>query len=186
MKLVWILFALLLAMSISVLAVWSVKEIPDGHGYTHPEIESMQRGGTGFEAQPGGSGTERHSRILWLGWAFGMAQIGFFVACIALGARRGGKNALLVPMLVGLVLYGLTFTIMVYLYQGYMSESEHRLVFFGFPASTAVMLFALWIVPLFFLVLYVVEFNRHIFTPEDLEKFQQIVAARRAREKDAG
>ena len=44
------------------------------------------------------------------------------------------------------------------------------------------MLFGLWWVPFYFVVLYVVAFDRWIVTPEDLEKFERLVAASRQRE----
>ncbi|MCH7728167.1 MAG: hypothetical protein IH991_17070 [Planctomycetes bacterium] len=44
------------------------------------------------------------------------------------------------------------------------------------------MLFGLWWVPFYFVVLYVVSFDRWIATPEDLEKFERLVAASRRRE----
>ena len=175
-KLAWIMFAVLLAMCLVVGIALSIDEVPRGHGAEHPTYPSMQ------QAPPG---AERHAKVLWFGYAFGVLQIVLYVACIALALRRGGRlGRRAIPLLVGGAIYLATFTAMVVAYRQYALTGEADL-FLGFPAPTAWMLFGVWPVPLWFLFLYVLSYDRWIFTPDDMKRFRQIVDDRRRRGEDA-
>lgn len=175
MKLPWILFGLLVAMCLVVTVTLTVPEVADGHGAPHRTFaRSMQHGGPGLE---------RHERVMELGWMFGMLQIVFFVCCLALGTRSAGGHRR--ALLAGGVIYGMAFTLMMISYRQY-AESGSAGLFLGFPAPTAWMFFALWPAPVFFLVLYVVRFDRWILTSKDMDRFREIVAARRQRGRKAG
>ena len=174
--LAWIMFAVLVAMCLVVGLAMSTPEVEGGHGQTHPLYDSMQ------SAAPG---DERHRDVLWIGWAFGATQIVFFIACIGLGLRQGsrlGRRA--VPLFVGGAIYLAAFTAMVVAYRQYMITGETSF-FLDFPVPTAWMLYAVWPVPMWFLFVYVLMFDRWIVTPQSIARFRQIVDARRRREKDA-
>ena len=94
MKLPTILFVLLLALCALLGLTFVIEEVPfedvatpsgqiervySGHGVTHPRFPTMDHGG---------SGAERHARVLWLGWAFGVLQIALIVGCLMLGVKR--------------------------------------------------------------------------------------------------
>ena len=191
MKLPWLLFALLLGMCAVVAAAFLIEEVPSiekpaetgqgtvkeylGHGFTHAEFETMNAAGPG---------AERHEKVLWLAWAFGMLEIVFFLTCLAFGGRKAGKvGPLARPIVIGGVVYAAVFTLMVLSYRGYMNEDTHAL-FLGFPQPTAWMLYGLWVFPFFFLLLYIFIFDRWTFTDEDLARFHEILAQRRANEAD--
>ncbi len=169
--LVILAFAMLALVAISLV----VPERPLGHGFTHPEIASMERGGEGYS---------RAEDVLELGWAFGLAQVLFFTGLLALGARnRRGLRGLGPGLLVGGLVYTLTWTALVLTYRTYALSSVHVL-FLGFPAPTAIMLFGLYAVPGIFLVLYVVGFERWIASPSDLEALERRLAELRSERQD--
>ena len=79
------------------------------------------------------------------------------------------------------------FTLLIVVYRQSMQAGGAAL-WFGLPAPTVVMFLGLWPVPLFFLGLYFVMFHRWVLTADDVERFREIVAAQRRRERaeDAG
>ena len=54
----------------------------------------------------------------------------------------------------------------------------------SFPLPTAIMLYGLWAMPLVFVVLYVVKFDRWIVTEEDMTRFREIVESRRRTDQE--
>ena len=175
MKLPWVFFALLLAMCFLVGYVFTVEESTLGHGFTHPEFGTMQRGG---------DGVERHAEVLWCGWLFGVLEISVFVAMLALGLRhRGELLERKWPLLFGLLLYMGVFTLIILTYQAY-AAADSRPLFLSLPAPSAWMLYGLWGVPLYFHGLYVLFFDRWVLKGEDLDRFRQIVEAKRQQGTD--
>ncbi|NND99540.1 MAG: hypothetical protein HKN47_19670 [Pirellulaceae bacterium] len=186
MKLPYLLFAILLAMCTVIAATFilgetpvvevvspetgEVSQVPRGHGFAHPELANMQ---------VGGDGALRHEQILWFGWAFGILQVAFFVALIAYGGSKQGKlGPLKAPILIAGILYAVTFTAIVYTYQGYMLEDDHTM-FLSLPVPTAWMIYGLWIVPMLFVLLYMLTFDSWTFRDEDMKRFEELVAQKR-------
>lgn len=189
MNLHYILLALILGICGVLVAAFMIDEVPTGeeipegggepvvtylgHGFTHPEFEAMQAGG---------DGAARHSRILWLGWIFAMLQIAFFLTCLLIGSRKKGSlGPFLKPIAIGGVIYAGLFTMVFTAYRGYMIEDTHELVL-SLPKPTAWMIYGVWFIPLFFMLLYMFNFDSWTFTEEDQQKFDELVAARRASE----
>ena len=179
-----ILFALLLAMCALVGAVLSIQETPFieagedgaivksalGHGTPHAKFSTMKIGG---------SGETRHSRILWLGWAFGLVQICFFVGLLALSSKRQERSqSILRPLGAGLLLYAGVFTVLILSYRHFMGGDSLDLVM-GLPRPTAWMIYGLWTAPVWFLILYIKTFKRSIWTGDDQKRFEQIIEAKR-------
>lgn len=186
MKLPWILFALSLSMCVLLGVVFSIEEEPfeevasedgttvekvyKGHGFPHPEFPAMQAGGPG---------APRHEKILWLGWVFAILQVAFLVTCLALGASRKGRvGPFAVPLALGGLLMAAVFTFLILSYRAYMTEDSHSL-FLSLPRPTAWMVYGVWGFPVFFMLLYILTFKRWFMTEEDLERFREIVAAKR-------
>ena len=155
------------------------------HGLPHPDVTGMLRGG---------SGVDRHGPLLLIGWAIGVAEILFFGALMALGARRGpslggpaagqpgsrtGLRGLGAPMSIGLVVALGVWTLLMVSYAGYLDDPEPAL-YLALPAPTATMLYLLWGVPLIFAALYVIGFRRWVYSPEDEAAFTALVEKRRA------
>lgn len=169
-KIAWLLLGLLLATCVVVaIALWT-PETDATKGFVHPDYATMQRGG---------DGVERHGRILWPGWAFGVLQFCFFAGLIALSVNKQGRIKIFAkPILTGLLLNILVFCLMMFAYWNYACKGTGLLVG-SFPVPTALMLYGVWPIQIIFVIIYVWYFNRAIFTEDDLEKFQAIVRSRR-------
>lgn len=132
---------------------------------THPEHPTLLQGT---------AGAPRVAAVWWVGAAFGLVQIAFFGACFALGMqRRGSLERLARPIVAGLLLYAGVFALLLASYRSYLAEPGASLVL-GFPAPTAVMLYLLWPVPLWFLWLYLRHFDEHTPSEHDLERLRRI------------
>jgi len=160
----WILvFAIALGLAVTLVAaaLWSAP--PQARAVDHPEFASMLR--SGRDAEPGNS-------LLWIGWSFGALQIAFFAAMLGLGARsRRGLRGLGIPLIAAFLVHLAIWSVLVFAYRS-QSTVEASVLFLGFPAATAWMLFALWPCPLIFTLYYVFGFDRWIATPEDLAKLE--------------
>lgn len=154
-------------------AAWVVGAPAGAAGGDHPIYPSMSAGGPG-EA--------KHERVFALGVAFGVLEIVFFSACLALGASRGERvGRLAVPIAIGAVLHAGTFLALVAAYRSYLT-SEDPTLWLGLPAPTAVMMYGLWGIPMYFIVLYYVSFDKYVFSDADLERFNAILEKRDRRE----
>ncbi len=171
MKLPWILFALLLSMCVLMGYLFTIEETTGGHGFVHPVFKTMERGGDGLE---------RHAApVIWCAWFLGVFEVSFFVGLIALGLRHKERvRERKWPLLIGAILYAAVFTLILLAYHRY-ANSTSRPLFLSFPSPSAWMVYGLWPVPLYFQMLYVLFFDRWILREEDLQRFRQIVAARR-------
>ena len=183
MKLPVVVFGLLVALCAVTNVAFLMDEVPfedvradngvlervyNGHGVPHDRFPSMNHGG---------DGPTRHTPVLWLGWVFGMLQLAIVVACLMLGVQRAGAVRLGLG-LCGLLLGGL-FTMMVLSYRAYLTDATPAL-FFGLPAPAAWFLYGFWPAELLVVLLYVLLFSRSIVTPDQMRRFEEIVAARRA------
>jgi hypothetical protein len=185
MNVPWFIFITLLAMCVVVGIAFMTPQVPyedvvleDGsaqrviksHGYDHDTYSTMFQGGPG---------AERHAVTIWIGWVFAMLSILFFVACNLLGVARDGKlGPAKVPFIIGTVLYAAIFTAVIVSYNAYMHEDTHTLSL-SLPKPTAWMIFGIWPIPLFFIVVYSLYFDRWHFTAKDEERFEEILARSR-------
>ena len=95
-------------------------------------------------------------------------------------ARVGGKPCV---MAAGVV-YGLVFVAVIAIYCASRYSDQQR-YFLGYPVATAAMIYGLTVVaPMMFVACYVRNFDRWILSPDDLERFRGMVAAREAGESD--
>jgi hypothetical protein len=122
----------------------------------------------------GTDGAARAAPVWWAGAVFGALQIAFFGACFALGVqRRGSLGPLLRPLCAGLLVYGAVYALLLFCYRSYLADPSAGLML-GFPPPTAVMLYGLWPVPLWFLWLYLRHFDDWILREEDLERVRRM------------
>ena len=84
----------------------------------------------------------------------------------------------------GGLLYVVVFTVMLFAYRDYLQRPDQPLVG-SLPAPTAVMIYGLWPMPIYFMFVYMLSFNRTILTPEDMQAFEELVAARRRRQQES-
>ena len=171
-----LLFGLLILMALTIMALATLPQNKGETGSSHPETPP----GTLLQAP---SGTTRSAGLLWGGGLFGMFVAAFAVVAMELGlvSRPDLARGRYVLRTLA-VLYALSLACVVALYQATLLENP-RTYLLGFPISTAAMLFLFGIlIPTFPIVVYLVMFSRWILTPEDIERFEDLVAARRDRE----
>jgi len=177
--------ALLWIPAIVLIALWGVifvilltPEIPDGVGFSHSTYHAMDQGG---------DGARRHRALLVSGWIFGSLQIAFFVSLLAwgmlrqpsqaetTGAHRTEKTALhLWLFLVGGLFYEGVFGMMCLAYRNSLTSPD--VAFLGpFPAGVSWLLFGIWLFPAYFIVLYVMLFNRYVVSPQNMQRFEELV-----------
>lgn len=173
-------FGVLVVLSILFTYALAQPAVPGSFGIPHPDFQTMLRGG---------DGEARHGGMLWLGWAFGAAQIVLFAVLMAFGARRGpslggdtsglGLRGLGWPLTVVTVGCLGVWTLLMVSYGRYLGDPDPAL-YFALPAPAATMLYLLWSVPVFFAVLYVVGFRRWVYSQDDEAAFMALVEKRHA------
>ena len=169
-KLAWFLLLLLLSTCMLVGVILSIPEKPEGYNYTNPDYATMQRGPDGIE---------KHGGVIWLGLILAVLLFSIFVSLIALSLNKQGRlKKFKKALIAGLVLNVAVFSLIVVLYLAYVREGTSVLIG-SFPVPTAVMLYGLGPVQIVFAIIYILYFDRAIFTAEDEEKFQQLVKAHR-------
>jgi hypothetical protein len=166
----WLLLAVLLLLCGVVGALFLHEEAPHSRGIAHPEHGAMMLGA---------DGESRHGALLGLGWAFATLQVVLFVGLLGLALRRGGRVPMRGALLAGGALHVLAFTMMFRSYEAF-ARGEPVELFLGFPPPTAWMLLGVWGAPIFFLLLYVLRFRTLIWDAESRERFERLVAQRRA------
>ena len=175
----WIPAIPLIALWAIVLTILLTPEIPHGHGFAHSRFEAMDQGGDGFH---------RHQSFLITGWAFGSVLIALFVSLLAWATVRrpidaGTASSDTDPFekldlhfwsfLFGGLIYEGVFAMMCLAYWNSLTGPD--VVFVGpFPAGVSWLLFGIWMVPAYFIVLYVVFFNRWIMPPESMRRFKEL------------
>jgi hypothetical protein len=108
---------------------------------------------------------------------FGALQIAFFGACFALGLRRGRSlGPVARPLLVGLLLYEGMFGLLLYAYARYLAEPGAPLVL-SFPLPTAVLLYGLWPLPLWFAWIYLRHFDGWVVDEAEIERVLALAPA---------
>ena len=167
MKLWGLGFAISLGIGMVIFTAFTLPEPPQSHGVIHPQFASMEHSGAGID---------RSGHLLWLGWGLGVLEIAFFVTLIALGASsRRGLRGLGLPLMISGLAYVAVWTALVLAYRAYASGAA-TVLFLGFPAPTAWMLFAIWPLPVLFVVFYTLGFDRWVATPQDLAELEDRLA----------
>lgn len=173
MKTTSLLLLLLLSIALVGGAIIAIPEPPNTHGQAHEVFSTIH---------VGGSGLERHGSVLLFGWLLGLLIIGTIVTGFALGLQRNERvGPLRTSLTAGAIIYGVLFSFLFLTYFRYIQGEDTPQVF-GFPLPTAIMLFALWPMPVYFIVLYVFGFDRYIVTSHDLERFKETLYRRRKRD----
>ncbi len=153
-------------------AILLTPEVGDVGGKPHEQFATMASGG---------SGVERHENVLWLGGLFGAFTLLFLVALMGFGARKDDSSrGLLGPLSVSLALSLGAWVCLLVSYTQY-ARGDSETFFLALPAPSAIMLYALFPLTIFFNLLYVVGFERWILTHEDYEDYERLLAKRRGR-----
>lgn len=168
------LFIFLVGFLFLIVLIWIFPVPTAATGMLHPTYSTMLKSGTSVAAVP---------LSKWLAFFFGIGVLGTFSFLLVIGAKKASavKNrkinrSLLLGIGIYLAMYG-------WMMLSYWSYEPGDGFFLGFPLPTAWMLIGMGLMPLFFTVLYIVNFNNWVISPEEIATFQQIVAARRKREE---
>lgn len=173
MRVASLLLLLLIAMC-AVIFASAIITIPGGeHVANHPDYPTMARTVGGPDPDP----------LQVAGGIFGVLQVGVFVCCIALGIRQGAPGRVGRLLGVGTVLYLSAMILMVTAHMHYGGDPDAPL-WWGFPRATAVMVYLVWPIPLWFVALYVWKFDDWVASP-DIEKHMRELAATRREAEDA-
>ena len=155
-------------------AAASVDEPPASGGATHPTFETLR---------VGGDGAERVAPVFALGAALALVQVVLFTACFALGLRareaRPGFGRWI--LLSGLVYGGVWVALLLTAWR--FANTGAAPIVLGFPLPTAIMVWALWPLPLLFAFLYLAWFDRRVLPPEALDRFRRRLADLRREER---
>jgi len=170
MKLSCVVLGILLTLCGLLAALFIIGEAPGGLNMPHPVNPDMLQGRPGIETQ---------SHIKWLGYAFGIIQFFFFAALILFCLDKQGRlKKLQSPLLLATALCITALALTMAAYWAFARDGAGQL-FGGFPLPTALMLYALWPMQLFFVMIYVIYYDKAIFTPEDNDTFQAILSSGR-------
>lgn len=165
----WLLVVLLAAL-ILVLGFLIVNGARSNWGAVdHPQFPTMQRSGWSWES---------NDPLLAGVWLVGTLQIAVFLCLLGLGlAGRKGLGPLRVPLLLGGLLHAGLFSWMILAHLFPIAPS-----LWSFPPPTMVMVFFLWILPpCYFVILYVVVFDRWILNQESHRHFREFLRSRRGK-----
>ena len=173
---------LLSAMWIAVLLIFFTPTGPHSHGYPHDHIKAMDQGG---------AGAERHTQLLLPGWFLGATIIAIFVSLLTWATVRSlindgsGKTltslgSLVGAFLVGGILFETVFTLMFLAYRDSLEVPKNPVFIGSFPAATWWLLFGVWMLPAYFILLYVVFFNSWFLPPETMTRFRKLLVANKS------
>ncbi len=168
-RLTWLLLALLTTLSL-VLGTLILNGARSHWGpIDHPQFPTMQRSGWSWE---------NDDPLLAGVWLAGTLQIAVYLCLLGLGlAGRKGLGPLRVPLLLGGLLHAGIFSWMILAHLFPIAPS-----LWSFPPPTVVMVFFLWILPPFyFVILYVVAFDRWILNHESRRRFRELLHSRRGK-----
>ena len=168
-RLTWLLLALLATLSL-VLGILILNGAGSNWGpLDHPQFPTMQRSGWSWE---------NNDLLLAGAWLVGTLQIAVYLCLLGLGlAGRKGLGRLRVPLLLGGLLHAGIFSWMILAHVYPIAPS-----LWSFPPPTVVMVFFLWILPpCYFVILYVVVFDRWILNHESHRRFREFVHSRRGK-----
>ncbi len=182
-RLAHVLFGLLLALCVLFALTFIIEEQPSEEVVTDGQVERVYLGhGAAHERFPsmdhGGDGPARHGGRLWMAWAFALVQLALIIGSLFMGLRHPGL--LRWPLVMSGVTLATLLTLMVATYARYLADPSGPLML-GLPLPTAWFLYAFWPTQLLVVVLFVLYFHQAVVTPEDMARFREIVAERRAR-----
>ena len=176
-------FVLLLAMWLLFMAIVRTKLPSNATGMAHAKHHATESKTDKPAMKQGGNGVVRHKNLLVTGCLLGIVTATILVGMLVLafGADKVTVGQIF-AFAVGAILYQGVFVMLFLAYGGSLVSGD--VSFIGaFPAGTSWLLFGVYLMPYYFIVLYVVFFDRWFMKPENLEKFKALVAKYRPERK---
>ena len=170
-KLIYVIFAIGVLMAGIVLAICLAEPVANSGGIAHPLIQGMQSGG---------DGAARLAPISSLAFAFQCLLLLLIVCLCSLGVAERHRSREFILYMGGTL--GLMMVAWWQMYSGHQEflETGTTDYFMGFPIATSWQVYGTWLgaIPLIFV--YSFGFRRYIYSVEDEEKFEQLLAESRA------
>ena len=167
MRVIYILLALLVVMIFLLVYIVGLSEPGAGSGMVHPNIEHMRAGGNGL------------IRFVEIGPPAFLLQcvvlvLSMMLVVLGISERRRDSNLYWWVGICGV--FSLINWYMVYsTYQTFLITGEVGF-FLGFPIPSAWMIYGTWLSGLLLVMLYVLGFNRFVFTDEDEAEYLALVS----------
>ena len=150
--------------------IFSIPEPSNGHAVAHHAVDGMRQAGDAWlQSGP----------VFRVGYFLGVLIYLIFSILVYIGVPQAKRDRTLrlVHSAATLAVLGM-WSFLIYLSWQYLHSGD-PMIGSAFPLPTLVMLLGLWIAPVSFSLIYVLGFRRWIFTPEDEEKFRQIMESKR-------
>jgi hypothetical protein len=182
-----LILLLLAATWIVVAMVLLAPEAPNVGGVAHPRFAAPDENGKPQMLQ-GGDGALRHGPILLSSWALSALMVTGIVALLAWSLSIGRSNqrkavqqtrtSFFWPVVVvGFVLFQGAFAMIFWTYSESLADPASPTFLGPFPAAET-WYFATWLAPLYFAAIYVIFFHDWVAPPENLRRFEELVAGR--------
>ncbi len=166
-KLIYVIFTTVLLMAGILVAICLADSVPDAAGIPHPDFNGMQ---------VGGDGAARLKHIGGLAFAFQSLLLLLIVCLSALGVAEQRRSNELWAYMGATLLFSLFIWWKMYAgHQAFLATGTTD-YFLGFPVATAWQVYGTWLGAIPLILLYSLGFRRFIFTEEDEEKFDQLLA----------
>ena len=176
MKITHLLFCFLVLMGTAFIGICCFEQIPGEQGMSHPAYPENTMMQTPEDSEP-------HPWLVFMTGAFGFLTALFAGVSLLLGLKPHHRSGpvgrwLVLATVVYATLLGLVVAI------DWYTSADGMNSIFGFPISTAMMLFVLGPFPFVFVSLYAINFPNWIMSPEDEQDFHKLVAKRRQQQTD--
>ena len=174
---------LLVSFWIVLLVILLTPAPPDSTGFAHPRHAAMTDGATAPAMNQGGEGRQRHGRILWAGWLLAALMAVMLTGILLFGVQSTGlSKGKALAFALGGIAYQVVFAM---LFLAYRNSLTGPVVFIGsFPAATWWVLFGVYLLPYYFILLYVALFDRWVVTPDSLRKFDELLSEHRSHQEE--
>lgn len=166
-KLIYLIFTIVLLMAGILIAIYLADSVPNAAGLAHPEFNGMRIGG---------DGAARLEHIGGLAFAFQSLLLLLIVSLSALGVAEQRRNNELWAYMGGTLLFNLFICWQMYSGHQNFMETGSTEYFMGFPVATAWQVYGTWLGAIPLILLYSLGFRKFIFTIEDEEKYNQLLA----------
>ena len=166
MKPFYLLFFVLLSLLLIIALAAVFPEVVGATGADHPEFIGMKISPANIDQQ---------TSTRWLGYLFGIGIICLFGVMLFIGSlKKGVMTSIGIPLLVGIVVYLVVFSLMVFSHWSYAKHGGGDFSLF-MPKPTAWMIYGVWFVPLIITIAYVLKFEEAIISDQEIEDFHAFI-----------
>jgi len=147
------------------LALWGLTSIEVQIGGGHEQFASMAQGSAGNAI----------INTSYLSLFFGISTFTVLILSllVGLGARVNLKSSVVLIISGSIMVFVL---ISIFFTYNQFIQSESLQLIHGFPLPTILIIYGIWIYPLVFTLLYVLNFKRWVISPDEIELFKEMIA----------